>query len=167
MVKPAFIAGVALTLAGVIAGSWPAESTERSRRLVTKRTYDRRGPTVIVHDGAGRVRDATGQALSVTMLLGTDGYWVRSRQGPVTREALRNTKVLVLDRAWEKLGDRRTTTLLSRWIHEGGAVLILAGGQGPEVRRQVGAGRIAVVDPAAFGTTDFVERLLAAMHWLD
>ena len=167
MVKPAFIAGATLTLAGVIAGSWPAESTERSRRLVTTRTYDRRGPTVIVHGGAGRVRDASGQALSVTMLLGTDGYWVRSRQGAVTREGLRDAKVLVVDRPWEKVGDRRTTTLLSRWIHEGGAVLMLAGGQGPEARRQIGAGRIAVVDPAAFATTDFVERLLAAIHWLD
>ena len=167
MVKPAFIAGVALTLIGVVAGSWPAESTAPSRRLVTTRTYDRRGPTVMVHGDAGRVRDATGQALSVTMLLGTDGYWVRSRQGPITREGLRDTKVLLVDRAWETIGDRRTTTLLSRWIHEGGAVLILARGQGPEARRQIGAGRIAIVDPAAFATTEFGERLLATMHWLD
>jgi hypothetical protein len=167
MVKPAFMAGVALTLAGVIAGSWPAESTERSRRLVPTRTYDRRGPTVMVQSGAGRVRDATGQALSVTMLLGTDGYWVRSRPGPITREGLRDTKVLVVDRAWDTVGDRRTTTLLSRWIQAGGSVLTLARGEGPDVRRQVGAGRVAVVDPTAFETTDFVERLLGAMHWLD
>jgi hypothetical protein len=167
MVKPAFIAGVALTLAGVIAGSWPAESTDLSRRLVRTRTYDRRGPSVLVHGGAGRVRDATGQALSVTMLLGTDGYWVRARPGPITREGLSNTKVLVVDRAWDRVGDGRTTILISRWIHEGGSVLTLSRGEGPEARHQLGAGRIAVVDPAAFATTEFVERLLAAIHWLD
>jgi hypothetical protein len=167
MVKAAFIAGAVLTLAGVVAGAWPAPGTEPSRRLVRTRTYDRRGPTVMVHGGAGRVRDAAGQALSVTMLLGTDGYWVRPSFGYLTRERLEGTKVLVVDRAWETVGDWRTTTLLSRWIHEGGAVLVLARGAGPGTRHQLGAGRIALVDPTAFGTTDFVERLLGAIHWLD
>jgi hypothetical protein len=121
----------------------------------------------MVHGRAGRVRDASGQALSVTLLLGTDGYWVRSGSEYLTRERLEGTKVLVVDRAWETIGDGRTTTLLSRWIHGGGAVLILARGHGPEARHQIGGGRIAVLDPAAFGTTEFVERLLAAAHWLD
>jgi hypothetical protein len=167
MVKEAFIAGAVLTLVGVAAGAWPAPSTEPSRSLVRMRTYDRRGPTVMVHNGAVRVRVATGQALSVTMLLGTDGYWVRSGSEYLTRERLEGTTVLVVDRAWDTIGDWRTSTLLSRWIHEGGAVLILARGEGPEARHQLGAGRIAVVDPAAFDTTDFVDRLLEAIHWLD
>ena len=168
MVKPAFIAGVVLTLAGVTAGAWPAASvTERSRRLVQTRTYDRRGPTVVVRGSAGRVRDADGQALSVSALLGADGYWVRARSEYLTRERLKGTKVLVVDRAWDTIGDWRTKTLLSRWIHEGGSVLVLAAGEGPEARHHLGAGRVAVVDPAAFATTDFVERLLAAIHWLD
>src|SRR5687768_10861141 len=150
MVKPAFIAGVVLTVAGVTAGSWPAPSvTERSRKLVRERTYDRRGPTVMVHGDAGRVRDAAGQALSVPALLGADGYWVRARSGYLTRERLRDTKVLVVDRAWDTIGDWRTSTLLSRWIDEGGAVLVLARGEGPEARHHLGAGRIFVMDPAA------------------
>lgn len=164
MVKQALIAGAVLTLIGVAAGAWPAPGTESSRRLVKTRTYDRRGPRVMVHGGAGRVRDAAGQALSVTMLLGTDGYWVRPSLEYLARERLEGTKVLVVDRPWDTIGDRRTTTLLSRWIHEGGAVLVLARGEG---RHQLGAGRIAVVDPAAFATTDFVEHLLSTMHWLD
>ncbi len=168
MVKMAFMAGVALTLAGVLGLAWPAPSVaERSRRLVTTRTYDRRGPSVTLHAGADRVRDASGQALSVTMLLAADGYWARSRAEYLTRERLRDTRVLVVDRAWDTVGGRRTKTLLSRWIHEGGAVLVLASGQGPESRHQLGAGRVAIVDPSAFDTTGFVQRLLAAVHWLD
>jgi hypothetical protein len=31
----------------------------------------------------------------------------------------------------------------------------------------MGAGRVAVVDPAAFAATDFVPRLLSALRWLD
>lgn len=168
MVKPAFAAGVVLTLAGVIAGYWPAERVaERSRRLVATRTYERRGPTVMTHGGAGRVRDASGQALSVTMVLGADGYWERSSRGYLSRAGLEGVSILVLERAWNTVGDWRTTNLLSRWIHDGGAVLILARVEGPEARHQLGAGRIAVVDPTAFDTKEFVERLLDAMHWLD
>jgi len=170
MVKEAFIAGAVLTLIGVAAGAWPAPGTESSRRLVKTRTYDRRGPTVVVHGDAGRVRDAAGQALSVTALLGADGYWVRARSGYLTRERLRDTKVLVVDRAWDTIGDWRTATLLSRWIHEGGAVLVLARGEGPgdnDAYRHLGAGRIFVMDPAAFAAKDFAEHLLAALHWLD
>ena len=176
MVKQAFIAGAVLTLVGVAAGAWPAPSTEPSRRLVKTRTYDRRGPTVMVHGDAVRVRVANGQALSVTLLLGSDGYWVRSGVEPLTRERLEGTKVLVVDRAWDTIGDWRTSNLLSRWIHGGGAVLILARGEGPrgpgahggtDARHQLGAGRIAVVDPTAFGMAEFVEQLLGAMHWLD
>ena len=75
MVKMAFVAGAALALVGVVGLSWPAGSVaERSRRLVKTRTYDRRGPSVTVHAGADRVRVASGHALSVTMLLGADGY---------------------------------------------------------------------------------------------
>ena len=167
MVKPVFVAGVVLTLAGVMAGSWPVESVaERSRRLVAVRTYDRRGPTVTIHGGADRVRDATRQALSVTMVLGADGCWVRASRGYLSRAGLEGTRILVLERAWKTVGDWRTTNLLSRWIQEGGAVLILARVEGPEARHQLGAGRIAVVDPTAFGTTEFVERLLSAVHWL-
>jgi hypothetical protein len=130
----------------------------------------------MVHGSAGRVRDASGQALSVTMLLGTDGYWVRSSFDHLTRERLEGSKVLVVDRAWDSIGDWRTETLLSRWIHQGGAVLILGRGEGllgpgapggNDARHQLGAGRIAVVDPGAFDTKEFVERLLAAIHWLD
>ena len=167
MVKEAFIAGAVLTLAGVAAGAWPAESVrERSWKLVPKRTYDRRGPTVLIH-GSDRVRDASGDALSTTILLGADGYWVRPSRDYLTRERLALSKVLVVDRSWNAIGDWRTSTLLSRWIHEGGSVLVLARGQGPETRHQLGAGRIAVIDPAAFGAAEFVEHLLAAMHWLD
>ena len=167
MVKEAFIAGAVLTLVGVAAGAWPAESArERSWKLVPKRTYDRRGPTVMIH-GPDRVHDASGQALSTTILLGADGYWVRPSREYLTRERLEATKVLVVDRALNAIGDWRTSTLLSRWIEEGGAVLILARGAGPDARHQLGAGRIAVVDPAAFGATEFIEHLLAAMHWLD
>lgn len=168
MVKFALVAGAALTLSGVVAGCWPEDSVlTRSRRLVPVRTYDRRGPTVIVHAGAERVRVAARTAVSVTGVLGADGYWVRSRPGYLTRERLKDTKVLVLDRPWDRVGDRRTTTLLSRWIQEGGAVLTLTRGEGPETRRDVGAGRVAVIDPSAFETTEFVARLLDALHWLD
>jgi hypothetical protein len=169
MVKPALVAGLALTVIGLAAGCWPNTSNalERSRRLVPKRTYDRRGPVVTVHVGAERVRDAGGNALSVPMLLGADGYWVRARPGYLTRAGLTGTRVLVLDRAMDAVGDARTTTFLTRWLQEGGAVLMLTKGQGPEARRDVGAGRVAVIDPAAFDTTDFVDRLLDAMHWLD
>jgi hypothetical protein len=168
MVRAALIAGAALTLAGVAAGCWPSENVmERSRKLVTTRTYDRRGPTVVVHGGAARVRNADGQALSVSMVLAADGYWVRARSEYLTRERLRDAKVLVVDRAWDSVGDWRTTNLLSRWIHEGGAVLELTRGEGPEARHQLGAGRIAVIDPTAFSTTEFAERLLGALHWLD
>ena len=166
MVKGAFVAGVFLALTGLAAGAWPAESArERSWKLVPKRTYDRRGPTVLIH-GTDRVREAYGEALSVTILLGADGYWVRPSRDYLTRERLEAAKVLVVDRAWNSVGDWRTSTLLSRWIHEGGSVLVLARGAGPQARHQLGAGRVAVVDPAAFGATDFVEHLLAAMHWL-
>ena len=168
MVKAAFIAGAALTVAGVVAGAWPAENVmERSRKLVMTRTYDRRGPTVVVHGGAARVRDAQGQAVSVSMVLAADGYWVRTRSEYLTRDRLMDTRVLVLDRPWDSIGDWRTTNLLSRWINEGGAVLVLTRDEGPEARHQLGAGRIAVVDPTAFGTAEFAERLLAAVHWLD
>ncbi|MEO6222406.1 MAG: hypothetical protein ABIP90_04090 [Vicinamibacterales bacterium] len=168
MLKPALITGVVLTLAGVAAGCWPVENVmERSRKLVATRTYERRGPRVIVRAGAQRVTDASGQAMSVTMVLSADGYWVRSRDEYLTRELLRGTKILVVDRAWDTLGGRRTTTLLSRWIHEGGAVLMLGRGEGPDTRRRLGAGRIAVVDPTAFGTAELVEHLLDAIHWLD
>ncbi len=167
MVKEAFVAGGIITLVGVAAGAWPAESVrERSWKLVPTRTFDRRGPSVMVHDAADRVRVAAGEALSVTILLGADGYWVRPSRDYLTRERLAHTKVLVVDRAWDSIGDWRTSTLLSRWIHDGGSVMVLAGGEGPEARHQLGAGRIAVVDPAAFGTAEFMERLLGAMHWL-
>jgi hypothetical protein len=46
-------------------------------------------------------------------------------------------------------------------------VLVLAPGEGPEARHHLGAGRVAVVDPTAFVSSDFVEHLLAAIHWLD
>lgn len=168
MVKFALVAGAALTLAGMAVGCWPEDNLPaRSRRLVPVRTYERRGPTVVVHANATRVRIAARVAMSVTGLLGADGYWVRSRPGYITREQLKDTKVLVLDRPWDQVGGSRTTTLLSRWIQEGGAVLMLTRGEGPEARRDVGAGRVAVIDPSAFETAEFVVRLLDAMHWLD
>ena len=43
---------------------------------------------------------------------------------------------------------------------------MLTDGEGPEARHQLGEGRIAAVNPAAFNTTDFVTRLLDAIHWL-
>lgn len=168
MVKMALVAGIALTAAGLVAGCWPQESIqERSRRLVGTRTYERRGPAVTIHADAERVRNAAGETLSVTMVLGADGYWARPRREYLTRERLTNTKVLVVNRPWAEIGDSRTATLLSRWIHDGGAVLVLAGGAGPEARHQLGSGRVAVIDPSAFGTREFVDRLLDAMHWLD
>lgn len=168
MVKVALVAGVALALSGIAAGCWPEENVmARSRALVDTRTYDRRGPRVMVYGGAGRVRDASGEALSVTMVLGADGYWVRSGPEYITRDRLKDTRVLVLDRAWDRVGDRRTTNLLSRWIQDGGSVLMLMRGEGPEARRELGAGRIAVVDPAAFDAAGFAARLLDAAHWLD
>ncbi len=166
MLKMAGMAGVALLVAGVAGGCWPRENVmARSRALVLTRTYDRRGPAVFVETRAGRVRDAAGQMLSVPMLLGADGYWTRSGPEYITRERLENTRVLVIDRDVEALGGR-TTTLVSRWIESGGSVLVLARGQGPEVRTERGLGRAAVIDPSAFAAADFVGRLQAAMHWL-
>ncbi len=125
--------GVALLLAGVAVGCWPRENVlARSRALVVTRTYDQRGPRVFVETRAGRVRDAGGQVLSVPMLLGADGYWARSGPEYITRERLQDTRVLVIDRLPEQLGNRRTTTLVSRWIESGGAVMVLTAGQGPE-----------------------------------
>jgi hypothetical protein len=168
MVKPSLIAGAVLMIAGIVTGAWPAERvSERSRRLIPTRTYERRGPTVFVQGGAERVHNASGQALSVLTLLATDGYWVRARPGYLTRERLRGVKVLVVDRAWEAVGDRRTTTMLSRWIHDGGSVLVLARLEGPEARHQLGAGRVGVIDPSAFDSAGFVARLLDTLHWLD
>ena len=168
MVKFALVAGAALTLTGVAAGCWPDDNAlARGRRLVPTRTYERRGPTVMVHGAAERARVASRVAVSVTGVLGADGYWVRSRPGYLTRDGLRDTRVLVLDRPLDRVGDLRTTTFLSRWIQEGGAVLMVTRGEGPEMRRVVGAGRIAVIDPSAFDTTEFVARFLDAMHWLD
>ena len=159
--------GVALLMAGVAAGCWPRENVlARSRALVVTRTYDQRGPRVFVETRAGRVRDAGGQVLSVPMLLGADGYWARSGPEYITRERLQDTRVLVIDRLPEQLGNRRTTTLVSRWIESGGAVMVLTAGQGPEVRTERGLGRVAVIDPSAFAAPDFVARLQAAMHWL-
>lgn len=168
MVKVTLIAGGILMIAGVMAGAWPAERvTERSRRWIQTRTYERRGPTVFVQGGFDRIHNASGQALSVSTLLATDGYWVRARPGYLTRERLRGVKVLVVDRAWETVGDRRTRTMLSRWIHEGGSVLVLARVEGPEARHQVGAGRVGVIDSTAFDSAAFVARLLDTLHWLD
>jgi len=168
MVKAALMAGGVLMLVGVAAAAWPSESvTQRSRRLIQVRTYDRRGPTVFVQGGFDRVRVAGGQVLSISTLLATDGYWVRARPGFLTRERLRGVKILAVDRAWNTVGDWRTANMLSRWIEEGGAVLVLSSGEGPEARHVVGSGRVAVIDVRAFETEDFVERLLAAVHWLD
>lgn len=168
MLKISFVAGAALVVAGVAAGCWPDDNAlQTSRRLVTTRTYERRGPVVTVHGTAERVRVADGRTLATTMLLGADGYWVRARPEYLTRDGLNRTKILVLDRPWDAVGDRRTTTFLQRWIHEGGSVLVLARGQGPEARRELGAGRAAIIDPSAFDTAQFVERLLDTMHWLD
>lgn len=168
MLKHALMAGVALMMGGIASGCWPDDNVlQYSRRLVATRTYERRGPIVTVDRGADRVRTADRRTLATTMLLGADGYWVRARTQYLTRESLRGTRVLVLDRPWDDMGDRRTTTLVTRWIHEGGSAIVLAAGQGPEVRRGIGGGRVAVIDPSAFETAAFVERLLDAMHWLD
>jgi hypothetical protein len=157
-----------LTLAGVVTGCWPKDNAlDRSRRLVPTRTYERRGPVVTVHGGAERIRDAGGHSLSIVMLLGADGYWVRARPGYLTRAGLTGTTVLVIDHAIDAAGHERTSTLLTRWVQDGGSVLLLTRGLGPEARHQLGAGRIAVLDPRAFATTNFVARLLDAMHWLD
>ena len=168
MVKASLIAGGILMIAGVVAGAWPAERVaERSRRLIQTRTYERRGPTVFVQGGFDRVHNASGQALSVSTLLATDGYWVRARPGYLTRERLRGVKILLLDRAWETVGDSRTTRMLSRWIREGGSVLVLARIEGPQARHQLGAGRVAVIDSRAFDSAGFVAQLLDTIHWLD
>ena len=168
MVRASLIAGGVLMLAGLVAGAWPEERvTERSRRLIPTRTYERRGPTVFVQGGFDRVQNASGQALSISTLLATDGYWVRSRPGYLTRERLRGVRVLVVDRPWETIGDSRTTTMLTRWIHEGGSVLVLARVEGPQARHQSGAGRVGVIDSRAFDSAGFVARLLETMHWLD
>ena len=74
MVKFSLVAGAALTLAGVAAGCWPDDNAlARGRRLVPTRTYERRGPTVMVHAGAERARVSAGGAVSVTGVLGADG----------------------------------------------------------------------------------------------
>ena len=168
MVKAALIAGGMLMAVGVVAAAWPAESvSQRSRQLIQTRTYERRGPTVFVHGGFDRVRTAGDQVLSISTLLATDGYWVRMRPGFLTRHRLRDVRILVVDGPWETIGDWRTRTMLWRWIHEGGSVLVLAPGEGPEARHAIGAGRVSVIDPAAFDPAAFVERLLTAIHWLD
>jgi hypothetical protein len=168
MLKPALLTGIVLLVAGVSGCWWSDDNAlQNSRRLVLKRTYERRGPVVTLHEGADRVRTADGRALAMTMLLGADGYWVRSRPQYLTRDGLTGTKILVLDEPWDEVGDGRTTTFLTRWINEGGSVLLLTRGRGPDDRTEIGAGRVAVLDPSAFNTTEFVERLLAAAHWLD
>jgi hypothetical protein len=168
MVKPLLVAGSLFMLVGVAAAAWPDKSvTQPSRKLVPTRTYERRGPTVYVHGGFDRVRLAGNEVLSAWTLLSADGYWVRARPGYLTRERLRSAKVLVVDRPWNTIGDWRTATMLSRWIQEGGSVLVLAKGEGPEARHALGLGRVAVIDAAAYDPAAFVERLLDAMHWLD
>jgi hypothetical protein len=168
MVKAGFRLGIALTLAGVVGGCWPGDDASAgSREWVKSRTYERRGPRVMVDVGARRIRDAAGRVLSVPVLIGADGYVVRSGPEYVTRERLVGTQVLVVDRAPEALADRRTAALITRWVKEGGSLLVLARNSGFDAQQLLGAGRVAAIDPSAFAADEFVSRLLAALHWLD
>lgn len=163
--------GLALVLAGVAGASWPRESTfARSRRLVGEPTWTSRGPRVTVDRLAATVHDAAGRAISISGVLSADGYWVRSLLTFITREELAGVDVLVLRQRPDALDDGRTRTLVTRWIDEGGAVLVFApgapGAPGAAARQIQGAGRIATLDLSALDTADAVAALLNAMHWL-
>jgi hypothetical protein len=165
--KPLIAVGLCLTVAGVVAGCWPSDPAfARSVRLVETPTWPRRGPRVLVDWPVALVRDAARDVVSIPGVLVGDGYLIRSGPEFITRERLQGARVLVIHGAVSDIADGRTRTLVTRWISEGGAVLMLTTGQPSNARQVVGAGRMASFTPSSVPAPELVAQLLATMHWL-
>jgi hypothetical protein len=98
-----------------------------------------KGPLVLIDEAHFNFHTATGRYLPFAELLRRDGYVVRGSSEKFTREALRETKILVIANALSERNGNGDWTLptpsaftdaevaaVREWVNEGGALLLIA-----------------------------------------